>query len=89
MQTFDTHKFDKEFQKASSKEAQAEVIAQTLAQNRDMDLSRLATKEQFELTKQELKQEMKSMEVFIIKWNVAAIVAIAGIMAAMFKYLAH
>jgi len=43
MRNFDTHKFVKDFQKAASKEAQAALIAKTLSDVREMDLSRFAT----------------------------------------------
>jgi hypothetical protein len=89
MQSFDTHKFIKEFQKASTKEAQAEVIAQTLIATRNFDLSRLATKDQLEATKQELRVEIQSSMNTVIKWNVATIIAVVGIVVAIIKFLPH
>ena len=61
MYSFDSSKFVKDFQKASSKEAQGELIARTIAESRNFDLSKLATKDQLELARRELKHDISSV----------------------------
>lgn len=54
MLNFDSHQFVKDFQKAKSKEEEAEVIYKSFITTRDNDLSKLASKDQFEDTKNQL-----------------------------------
>lgn len=96
IQSFDTHKYIKQFQKVGFEEEQAETIVKVLVETRDFDLSNLATKTQLDAAKQELKQEIKVLEEkfnarislqesTIIKWNIATIIAISGIILAILK----
>lgn len=62
MYSFDSYKFVKDFLKASNKEAQGERIAKTITESRHFDLAKLATKDQLELVRQELKQEIRISE---------------------------
>ncbi len=60
MYSFDLYQFVKDFQKANSKEAQGELIARTIAESRNFDLSKLTTKDQLELARQDLKHDISS-----------------------------
>ncbi len=58
LHTFDTHKYIKELQETGFKEKQAEVIVKSLLESRDNDFSQLSTKQDIELVRSELKQEI-------------------------------
>lgn len=89
MQTFDTHKFIKEFQKAGFKEEQAETIVKILVETRNFDLDKLATKDQLQNVEERLSTKIHMMESSLIKWNIGTIIAVAGIVVAILKFLPH
>ena len=96
MQSFDTYKYIKNFQRSGFNEKQAEAIVNTLMESRDFDLSKLATKDQVENVRQELKiteerlsAKMHAIESSIIKWNIGTIIALAALFAAYLKIFGH
>ncbi len=60
-QGFDTYKFVKSFMAAGLKEKEAGAIVEAIAESREYDFSKLATKDQLELVRQELKGEIGSL----------------------------
>ena len=93
---FDTHKFIKHIKSAGFDEKQAEAIVETIAESREYDFSKLATKEQFELVDQKIefvKQQMQEMkqqmatkedlhklEAGLLKWLIPFIFSVLGIL---------
>jgi septal ring factor EnvC (AmiA/AmiB activator) len=59
---FDTHQIIKSFINAGIEEVQAEAIVMAIAQSKDYDLSKLATKEQLEFVKQQVANLEKYIE---------------------------
>jgi len=59
---FDTHQVIKSFVIAGLKEPQAEAIVNAIVQSKDYDLSKLATKEQLELVKQQIANLENKMD---------------------------
>ena len=59
---FDTHKYIKELTASGFDERQAEVIIKSILEGRDYDVSKLATKEQLENTRKELKGDISSLD---------------------------
>ena len=66
-QTFDRHKFVKEFKKVGFNEDQAEVIVNSIAISRDFDLSKLTTKEQLDNAQSNLTKEIESVRTDLTK----------------------
>ena len=60
--SFDTHKYIKALVAKGIKEPQAEVIITSIADSRDFDLSRLATKEQLAKVQNDLDMLRKEIE---------------------------
>ena len=89
MQSFDTHKFIKQIQSTGLKENQAEAIVNILKESRSFDLDRLATKEQVANIEERLTSKIHMMESSLIKWNIGTIIAMTGIIVAVFKFLPH
>ena len=89
MQTFDTHKFIKKIQSTGLKEDQAEAIVDILKESRSFDLDRLATKDQLQNVEEKLVSKIHMMESSLIKWNIGTIIAMTGIIVAVFKFLPH
>ena len=89
MHTFDTHKFIKQIQSTGLKENQAEAIVDILKESRSFDLDRLATKDQLQNVEERLTARIHMMEGSLIRWNIGTIIAIAGIIVAIFKFLPH
>lgn len=52
---FDTHKYIKFLKSKGIKEAQAESIVQVVSESRDMDMSRVSTREQVENVKEQVE----------------------------------
>jgi len=69
MQSFDTHKYVKEFTKSGLKEAQAEAIVRSLLESRDYDFSKIATKEQIALIEKDI--EIIKQDIDIIKQDMS------------------
>ena len=60
--SFDTHKYVKEFVKAGMPELQAEAVVKLVSESKDYDLSKLATREQIVLFKQETKNDIEKLD---------------------------
>ncbi len=58
---FDTHKYIKALVAQGLKESQAETIVTTIIASKDVDISKLVTKEQFTLLENEIENIKKSM----------------------------
>ena len=102
-QTFDTYKSVKALVAQGFKEPQAEVIVNAIAESREFDLSKLATKEQVnalakvveeKATKEQvnaLRDEMRALiaesHASILKWMVATMITFSGVIIAAVAYL--
>lgn len=93
---FDTHQIMKSFINAGIEEVQAEAIVMAIAQSKDYDLSKLATKEQLELVKQQVtniekvmatKEDLAKLEANILKWMVTTVVALTSAVFAIVKFI--
>lgn len=60
--SFDTHKYVKEFIKAGMPEPQAEAVVSLINESKDYDISKLATREQIVLFKQETKNDIERLD---------------------------
>jgi hypothetical protein len=93
MHNFDTYKFIQEFKEAGFKEEQAKKIVNFMTEVRNTDISHLATKEQLEHVEErilnKIEVQIKDSQISIIKWNIGTILAVAGLIVAILKFLPH
>ncbi|WP_193771399.1 DUF1640 domain-containing protein [Candidatus Magnetaquicoccus inordinatus] len=76
--TFDTMAYAKRFKAAGFTEQQAEEVVTALREIRDDRMEESATKGDIELAKLELRKEIESAKVEIIKWVIATGIVILG-----------
>lgn len=86
----DTHKFIKGFQAESSKEKQAELIAKFIVDSKELDFSRLATREQVtelkkdvELAEERISRKISEMQFNMLKWLIPFFIGV--IVAIIYK----
>jgi capsule polysaccharide export protein KpsE/RkpR len=103
MHSFDTYKHINELKAAGFEEKQAAVIIKSLVESRETDISNLATKEQVSEIKTQVaviehrvsniektmatKEELKDVQITLIKWMVGLMIAFTGIILAGFQLL--
>ena len=66
---FDTHKCIKILKQEGLKEKQAESIVRIVSESREMDMSKVATKEQVEMVKMQVQTLEKRLDKFEITTN--------------------
>ena len=76
----DTHQFVKAFTKAKDKEKQAEIIAETFNKVQEVNINKLATKEDISLLRKELN---KDINIAMYK----AVIAMGVIVALVEKFI--
>ena len=82
------------FREAGIEEAKAKAIHKTIhatinaAIEKTVDLSQLATKSDIEQLRLETKAEIEKTKADIIKWNIGAIIAAAGLAMAIARFFA-
>ncbi len=99
MHSFDTYKHINELKAAGFEEKQAAVIIKSLVESRETDISHLATREQVSELKTDIalikeqmksfstKEELKDVQITLIKWMVGLMIAFTGIILAGFQLL--
>jgi hypothetical protein len=98
--TFDTLKYANRLKKAGFTPEQAEEQAGALSEVLEVNLKELATKGDLAMLKSELKNEIGQLraefraeiektKVELIKWNVGAIIAAAGLAMAIARLFFH
>lgn len=99
MHPFDTYKHINELKAAGFEEKQAAVIIKSLVESRETDISHLATREQVSELKTDIalikeqmksfstKEELKDVQITLIKWMVGLMIAFTGIILAGFQLL--
>lgn len=99
MHSFDTHAHVKALITSGLEEPQAEAIVNTFVKSREYDFANLATKEQVDaivkelaqfVTKEELKAEIATLHLNILKWMLPFFITIIGMIATiMFRMFIH
>ena len=87
MRSFDTYTHINELKKAGFKEEQAAVIIKSLVDSRDNDISHLATKEQINSLRNEMKNMILETHASTLKWMIGTMLAFSGIILAGIKLL--
>jgi len=87
--TFDTLKYANRLKKAGFTSEQAEEQAGALSEVLEVNLKELATKGDLALLKAEMKSDLERTKVELIKWNVGAIIAAAGLAMAIARLFFH
>jgi hypothetical protein len=87
---FNTHEYIKALMKVGVKEKQAEVIVKGLLESREYDFAKLATKEQLDSIRNELKVDIATSHANILKLVIPLFLTIIGMVATiLFKVLSH
>lgn len=82
--TFDTLKFAKKLESAGITQIQAEAIAEAFSEATSQEL---VTKSYLDSKISDLKSDIRDSKIEIMKWTTGALIAQAGLVAALVKIL--